>query len=592
METLALVPEPPSMPLELTRRPEAAQAEPRVHRQPARLQVALVADGPLQPRWLSDAFQQTALSAWAEVVLVLVGRAKPQRLPSGWRLYQGMERWWSGRFGSKDDPAAAEDIRSLGLRVVTLVEETDTAWGEEIRRVSPDVVFLLGSDEFVARRSADPAVTARFGSWRFDFGDWGSQVWAGVSETARGDVIETSRLVARLPDGEERVLTDSWTRTMQFSVGGNQRRLLQRTAEYPARALRGLAEQGAEWLHTRSAPKPAASSDTAAPALLPSLGRIAGRVATRGLQKLAYVDQWFLAYRFGDSEQRGWRQDWGGFTCLMPPRDRFWADPFPIKWGERYLVFFEELPFATQRAHISVMEVAPDGSCSEPRPVLARDYHLSYPFLFEAEGRLFMIPETGENRSVELYSCQRIPDQWRLEQVLLRDAYYVDASVHQADGRWWMFVNVGRDAANLHDELHLYYAEHFLGPWHAHSGNPVKSDVRSARSAGRLFEEEGRLYRPAQICAPLYGSGLSLNQVQTLSPDQYAEQEVGRILPPRNSRVLGVHTLNRAGRLTVIDGFIRRRRFAGDVLTAFEPERLLTGLEGGLGNGVGNEVRP
>jgi hypothetical protein len=36
---------------------------------------------------------------------------------------------------------------------------------------------------------------------------------------------------------------------------------------------------------------------------------------------------------------------------------------------------------------------------------------------------------------------------------------------------------------------------------------------------------------------------------------------VERILPPADSGLLGIHTLNRAGDLTVVDAFARRRRF-------------------------------
>ena len=50
-----------------------------------------------------------------------------------------------------------------------------------------------------------------------------------------------------------------------------------------------------------------------------------------------------------------------------------------------------------------------------------------------------------------------------------------------------MFVNVGIEGGEAHDELHLYSAPGILGPWKPHPRNPVKSDVRSARPAGRVY---------------------------------------------------------------------------------------------------------
>ena len=70
----------------------------------------------------------------------------------------------------------------------------------------------------------------------------------------------------------------------------------------------------------------------------------------------------------------------------------------------------------------------------------------------------------------------------------------------------------------------------------------------------------GALYRPAQVCAPLYGSGISINRVQHLSPQAYVEQEEERILTAGSGGLLGIHTLNRSGELGVVDCFLRSKR--------------------------------
>ena len=107
----------------------------------------------------------------------------------------------------------------------------------------------------------------------------------------------------------------------------------------------------------------------------------------------------------------------------------------------------------------------------------------------------------------------------------------------------------------------MFHAASPLGEWRPHRRNPVKSDVRSARPAGALFWRNGVLHRPSQIDAPLYGSGLSINRVLRLTHDEFAEREVERLLPPRSSGLLGLHTVNRAGDLTVVDAFRRKGRF-------------------------------
>ena len=180
-----------------------------------------------------------------------------------------------------------------------------------------------------------------------------------------------------------------------------------------------------------------------------------------------------------------------------------------------------------------------------------------------------MIPESAYNRTIEVYRCEEFPRRWRLEKVLLDNLFAADPTIFRApDDQWWMFANLGTETAGVDDELHLFSAERLLGEWKPHRHNPVKSDVRGSRPAGRLFREEGQLYRPAQICAPIYGAGIALNRVTCLTMEAYAEEEARRIVPCAGARatgdsgpLLGMHTINRAGDLTVTDAFVRRRRF-------------------------------
>jgi hypothetical protein len=283
------------------------------------------------------------------------------------------------------------------------------------------------------------------------------------------------------------------------------------------------------------------------------------RLVHRAASRIANVEQWSLAFRFTQIEP--WSASLEGFHRLVPPKDRFWADPFPLQRGGKSYVFFEELPFAAGKAHISVVEVDRDGRASEPVRVLERDYHLSYPFLVEDQGELYMIPETAHNHTVEIYRCVEFPHKWRRERVLLDGLYAADATLHRGEGRWWMFVNVAANGAEIHDELHIYSADKLLGEWHPHRANPVKSDVRSSRPAGKLFTQGGKLYRPAQICAPLYGSGVSINRVIRLNHEEFVEREESRLVPSKESGLLGLHTINRAGDLSVVDVFARARKF-------------------------------
>jgi hypothetical protein len=208
-----------------------------------------------------------------------------------------------------------------------------------------------------------------------------------------------------------------------------------------------------------------------------------------------------------------------------------------------------------------MIELGRDGRHSAPVRVLERDHHLSYPFLIEQDGQLLMIPESAQKGAIEAYRCVDFPLRWKPERVLIEDVRCVDPTFYRAADRWWLFANAAAPGSRMFDdELHLFHADHLLGEWQPHARNPVKSDARCSRPAGGLYWLHGMLHRPAQICAPLYGSGLSINRVLRLTPHEYSERQVQRILPQPGSGLLGMHTVNRAGDLTVVDAFVRRPR--------------------------------
>jgi NADPH-dependent 2,4-dienoyl-CoA reductase/sulfur reductase-like enzyme len=68
------------------------------------------------------------------------------------------------------------------------------------------------------------------------------------------------------------------------------------------------------------------------------------------------------------------------------------------------------------------------------------------------------------------------------------------------------------------------------------------------------------LYRPAQDCSKRYGWAITINCVERLDELSFQERQVSKILPDWRASVIATHTINHAGRLTVVDCLVRRRR--------------------------------
>ena len=274
-------------------------------------------------------------------------------------------------------------------------------------------------------------------------------------------------------------------------------------------------------------------------------------------------EQWFLAVNAGlpmaDSAIAG-RQPAAELKVHHAPPGRFWADPVPIVRDGKVWVFFEDYSFASKKAAIACAPVSADGDLGEVATALECPYHLSYPFVFEHRGQLYLIPDTWDESRVELWRCHRFPTDWRLERTLLDDVHMGDPTLHRQDGKLWLFGTVSEARARANDELHVYVADALDGAWRPHPANPVVSDRRRARPAGRLFFRDGQLIRPAQDCGGGYGRAVVLNRVDELNERVYAETLVGRINGTELAGNRGTHTVNYAGGLEFLDGRILRRR--------------------------------
>ncbi|MEZ5534133.1 MAG: hypothetical protein R3F02_00780 [Thiolinea sp.] len=248
---------------------------------------------------------------------------------------------------------------------------------------------------------------------------------------------------------------------------------------------------------------------------------------------------------------------------IIPPPDRFWADPFLVSEAGREYVFFEELIYRQGKGTLACMELFPDQSHGQPVTVMDKPYHLSYPFIFRFQGQLYMVPESAENRTLDLYRCEQFPSRWVKVKTIMTDVEAYDATLYEDEqGCWWLFVCMRHhEYASTNELLYLFSAaDPLTDDWEPHPCNPVVTDAATARPAGNLLRLNGKLYRPSQNCAASYGRGLNLNEVLALNKQEYREQAGSQLIPAGYAGLDGVHTLNCLNDKVVSDGILLHKR--------------------------------
>lgn len=413
---------------------------------------------------------------------------------------------------------------------------------------------------------------SKHGVWRYFYGNPAclSDRYANIHEYAdrRDEIIsgvERCMVGQKIPE----CIFYATTSTDTVSINRGVERTLWKMADFIPQRLHELAQIGAadfsRNVRERIQPSshPVRRYASVSPGLFITL-RILWRYSNNFLRRLYNAlfrnEQWILLTKTTENITDAGMPE--HFHKWIPPRDRFWADPFVVEHSGEQYIFFEEMLYARGIGHLACVRLNADGSHSEPITILERPYHLSYPFVFQHQGQYYLIPETAENHTVEVYRCEEFPHRWVFEKNLMEGVEAYDATLLEHDGRWWMFASMRQHQnCSPSEALYLFHADNPLSTeWQAHPQNPVVASAARARPAGRIFRDAGNLYRPSQNCAGVYGRGLNVNLIRQLDLQTYREDVVSSYLPDGEHDMNGMHTLGIGVGISVTDAVHVHRR--------------------------------
>lgn len=436
---------------------------------------------------------------------------------------------------------------------------------ERIKAAQPDVVLRLGF-----RILHGPILNvARCGVWSLHHGDhrvnrggppgvW--EIIEGVPTT--GSILQ---VIGEELDGGA-VLYQSLAPTdYSGSIARNRNNYYWKTAQFVPRVLSRLAAGGFPAFPPKEGTSycPYSKRVYTAPRNRVVFGALCKLAVTKAVNLVLSRftnEQWFVAFRMRTGPEDA-NNVFHRFRHLVPPKDRFWADPCAVRHEGRYYLFMEEARFATNKGVIVACEMRDDGSWSQPRVALECASHLSYPCVFRWKGIYYMVPESLSNRTIGLWRCVEFPYRWEFDSFIMEGVRAADSTILEHDGRLWLFACMAPEGAHPYDELFLFHAPDIHGPWTPHPRNPVVSDARHARPAGIPFRWGDSLLRPAQDCAARYGDRISIREITALTETDYQEREVAEVRPQWAKGLFASHTISIVDDLTVIDGCKLRSRW-------------------------------
>lgn len=541
--------------------------------QKQRLRVGVLLDSQVVPRWIQHILEDIESSTVAELVAVVAGNHVSRTdvwgelTPALLRLWSGLDRTLFAHRSAQGDaltpvffaPTSA-DIRLLACDLPAESESgspSSEAAFESLAAMQLDVLLNLSSTAPTRHLQQ----LARHGLWWFrsDHELLVTLFWTLYENIP---VIENTLNISSSRFGTA-AIPCSYSAGDRCSIFRNYTNSCWKRAEGVARCLAEVYRFGEQPTITVFVPpllqRHAIPGTFATAQLIP---RLVARIVREQLTKCLMRERWFIAFRkrqaLEDPETGG-----GTFTLILPPRGHFYADPFVIDKNDRTYVFFEDYSYSRRKAVISFVEINAAGECSGPAVALEESFHLAYPCLFQWENEIYLLPETKNNGTVQLYRATDFPRHWQLSHVLLNNVSAVDSTLLQHGGKFWLFTSgLGSEDPwfDGDSQLFLFFSDSLSGPWKAHPGNPIAADVRNCRCAGQIMRWDGRLVRPAQDCSTIYGHAVVFNQINILSETGYRETPIGTISSDWVRNNCGTHTFNCTDKYEVLDGRMLRSR--------------------------------
>ncbi|HCT16854.1 MAG TPA: hypothetical protein DIW36_05630 [Ruminococcaceae bacterium] len=275
----------------------------------------------------------------------------------------------------------------------------------------------------------------------------------------------------------------------------------------------------------------------------------------RPLKEIFIEEYWDIAFRrysnddtVADADKKSY-----AFDELKATKRYWYADPFLFKKDDQTFLFVEMFDNVTEKGVIGCSKFI-DGKFTQPTVVLEESFHLSYPYVFEENGIVYMMPETRDDGCIQLYRAEKFPTEWGKDRVIVKIEDAVDTVIDGDD----IITSVITSPAEMKTQLEIYN----IKTGEPSFKNPVKSADQISRGAGRIIDHNGMRLRPAQNCTNAnYGSGLIFYEISK-SENNYSEKKYSELFPSQiisdSGKIFGVHTYAKTENIEIVD--VKKKR--------------------------------
>lgn len=274
--------------------------------------------------------------------------------------------------------------------------------------------------------------------------------------------------------------------------------------------------------------------------------------------------KWDLGIAFESEGHRYDASEWD-FHIIKAPKDRWFADPFILDVTDTVIiVLVEEFSYRIDRGRLAKLIIDKETfQLKSMKIVLDLDTHLSFPAILRDGTDIYIYPENSASGSSMLYKYNSEDDSVSVIKQLSNQPI-TDAIITEIDGNSYIFAT--EIPTQNGNKLSIYSTLDNRESYKLIQ-NIILSD-NTARSAGDIFVDNGKIVRPAQNCNGGYGVGLVFQEIIKDSKGDFVLKELFRRKPIKN--YIGMHTYNQYKGCYIVDLHARRYPYLHKCLQFFK----------------------
>ena len=218
--------------------------------------------------------------------------------------------------------------------------------------------------------------------------------------------------------------------------------------------------------------------------------------------------------------------------------DRWFADPFILDVKDNKLfLLVEEWIRKENKSRITKLTInLEDFSLESTIPVLEMEKVLSFPAIYQKNGKVYIYPEMSENGVSKLFEYDTEHNRC-ISSEILSQRKVIDSVMTDLFGETLLF---GTETPECNGKRLNVYRKNIDG---FELSDQIHFSENIARMAGNFFTYEGDIFRPAQDCNKTYGNGVVIQRCN-LQNGKLRVNNVFRLYSTDEKYRFGFHTFN------------------------------------------------